>query len=223
MNPFSPMFPKAVLFDFDGVIVNSKKAHNTAWMLAHEKLFNSKLESFPHQELLGKSPMLIAEYFCEQQNAKQHTKALFDLKDELIPLTIPYAKLLPGVREIQSLLVKSNIPYGIASNATRQFLSNTIENLALEFETYLGFEDYINPKPHPEPYLNLAKKLKIADKDFDKVWVFEDSPLGIKAAKKAKMIPIGILTVHTEDVLTEAGSILNFRTLQEAYLFLLEQ
>ncbi|MDB4170632.1 HAD family hydrolase [Polaribacter sp.] len=115
---------------------------------------------------------------------------------------------------------KKKINYGIASNATRQFLKNSIHHLDLNFLTVFGVEDYEKPKPDPEAYIRLAKALGFSKIDFKDLWVFEDSLTGTTAAKLAGMVPIGILTQFSEQELKKAGSKMVFPTLLEAYQYL---
>ncbi|MGJ8743659.1 HAD family hydrolase [Polaribacter sp.] len=208
--------PKGFLFDFDGVVVDSFDSHYSAWTSAFRELFNEKIAPFP-KSYAGKSPMIIAEYFCGVIGKEAQTKELFFLKDEHIKTRFKVPKLLPGVREFTSLLSKENIPYGIASNATKQFLKNSIYHLNLNFPTVFGVEDYIKPKPAPEAYILLAETLGFIEDDFKDIWIFEDSLTGTKAAKSAGMIPIGITTQYSEEELKKAGSFLLFPTLLEAY------
>ena len=84
----------------------------------------------------------------------------------------------------------------------------------------MGVEDYKFPKPNPEAYISLAKKLNIPAKDYNNTWVFEDSITGTKAAEAAGMIPIGILTQYSKEELENSGSKLVFPTLLEAYKYL---
>lgn len=211
--------PKGFLFDFDGVVVNSFQSHHNAWASAFKKLFNKEIPPFP-KEMAGKSPMKIANYYCSTIGKEAETEALYLLKDEHLDTYFTVPKLLPGVREFTTYLSENNIPYGIASNATKQFLKNSVHHLALNFTTVFGVQDYEKPKPHPEAYMTLAKALGFTQSDFAHLWVFEDSLTGTKAAKDAGMIPIGILTQYSEAELKAAGSHLVFSTLLEAYQFL---
>ena len=214
------LYPKAILFDFDGVVVDSFDAHYGAWKSAFFELFETQISTFPHQTHAGKSPMLIAKYFCEQINKPDLTKDLFTLKGKHLHQGLLTPNLLPGVHEITQHLLLNNIPYGIASNATKLFIKNSIGQLNLNFKNYMGVEDYEFPKPHPEAYISLAKKLNISTKDYSSTWVFEDSITGTKAAKAAGMIPIGILTQYTKEELENSGSKLVFPTLLEAYHYM---
>ncbi|MFT5214097.1 MAG: beta-phosphoglucomutase, partial [Patiriisocius sp.] len=146
----------------------------------------------------------------------------YALKDKYLDIHFTVPKLLPGVREFTALLTKEKISYGIASNATKQFLKNSVHHLNLNFPVVFGVEDYEKPKPAPEAYITLANALGFQQNDFKDVWVFEDSLTGTKAAKSAGMVPIGIMTQFSEEDLKKAGSVLVFPTLLEAYEYLVK-
>ena len=213
--------PKGFLFDFDGVVVNSFASHGAAWSAAFKELFNKEIAPFPKSHA-GKAPMIIAGYFCSLIGEEKRTEELYLLKDKHLDIHFKVPKLLPGVREFTTLLSKKQIPYGIASNATKQFLKNSVHHLNLNFPVVFGVEDYEKPKPAPEAYITLANALGFQQNDFKDVWVFEDSLTGTKAAKSAGMVPIGIMTQFSEEDLKEAGSVLVFPTLLEAYEYLVK-
>ena len=213
--------PKGFLFDFDGVVVNSFKSHGNAWSSAFRELFNQEISPFPKSHA-GGSPMLIAEYYCSVIGEEKRAEDLFLLKDKHLDIHFTIPTLLPGVREITAFLSDKKIPYGIASNATKQFLKNSVHHLNLNFPVVFGVQDYEKPKPAPEAYISLATALGFKEPDFKDIWVFEDSLAGTTAAKLAGMIPIGILTQCSEEELKEAGSVLVFETLLEAYQYLTE-
>jgi HAD superfamily hydrolase (TIGR01509 family) len=215
----SMQLPKGFLFDFDGVVVNSFASHHSAWASAFKELFDKDIPAFP-KELAGKSPMLIAAYYAGTIGKETQSKDLYLLKDKHLGQFFKVPELLPGIREITQFLKEEEISYGIASNATRQFLKNSIKHLNLDFETYFGVQDYKKPKPAPEAYITLANALGFKEQDFKEIWVFEDSLTGTTAAKLAGMIPVGILTQYSEEELKKAGSQLVFPTVLEAYQYL---
>ena len=209
--------PKAVLFDFDGVVVDSFEAHYGAWKQAFFELFQEEIAPFPAATHAGRSPMEIAAYFCDVIGKKEEAHSLFKAKGAVLHANTTPPKLLPGVKKLTQSLKQQDIPYGIASNATKKFIGNSIKQLALDFSVYFGVEDYKLPKPNPEPYQMLAKALGISETHFDTVIVFEDSITGITAVKKAGMIPVGIQTQHPKHVLKAAGCHYSFPTLLEAH------
>lgn len=213
------LLPKGFLFDFDGVVVDSFISHYSAWSSAFKELFNTEISPFP-PSYAGKSPMIIATYFCSVIGKEAQAENLYFLKDKHLDVNFITPKLLPGVTEITKFLSNKNINYGIASNATKLFLKNSIYHLNLNFPTVFGLEDYEKPKPAPEAYIKLANSLGFTKNDFKDIWVFEDSLTGTTAAKLAGMIPIGITTQYSEKELKNAGSKIVFSTLLEAYHFL---
>lgn len=213
--------PKGFLFDFDGVVVDSFESHYSAWSSAFKELFNKEIALFPKIHG-GKSPIIIAEYFCSVIGEEKRSEELFFLKDSHLDKYFKIPKLLPGVRKFTDFLSKEKIPYGIASNATKQFLKNSVHHLDLNFTTVFGVQDYVKPKPAPEAYILLAETLGFKENDFRDIWVFEDSLTGTKAAKLAGMIPIGIATQYSEEELKKVGSVLVFPTLLEAYEYLVK-
>ena len=213
------IFPKGILFDFDGVVVDSFESHYSAWSSGFKELFNEEISAFP-KSCAGKSPLIIAAHFCSVIGKEERAKDLFDIKDRHLDINFKVPKLLPGVVEFEDYLLANNIPYGIASNATKLFLKNSIRELSLKFKTVFGVEDYEKPKPSPEAYITLAKALGFVKSDFKELWVFEDSLTGTTAAKLAGMIPIGILTQYSEEELKNAGSEMVFPTLKEAYAYI---
>ncbi len=79
------MLPKGILFDFDGVVVDSAESHNSAWASAFKELFATDIAPFP-KNYAGKSPMVIAEYFCSIIGKEAQTENLFFLKDKHLDL-----------------------------------------------------------------------------------------------------------------------------------------
>ena len=75
---------------------------------------------------------------------------------------------------------------------TREAVTKSLETLNLldRFETLVCAGDYVNGKPHPEPFLIAAERLGVAPKD---CLVFEDTDLGIQSATAAGMASVKIL------------------------------
>ena len=212
--------PKGVLFDFDGVVVNSFTTHFSAWQLAFKQLFGKDVLNFP-ESCEGKSPMHIATEFCKIGGDEAKAKELYDLKADLLNKSLTPPILLPGIVEMESYLLKNNIPYGIASNATKQFLLNSVDQLELRFKVIFGFEDYDKPKPAPEAYMSLAAALGFEKCDYEDLWVFEDSVSGATAALTAGMTVYGIESKHSPEDLLKIGCKKVYKSVLEAYKDLL--
>lgn len=195
-----------VLFDFDGVIVDSISVHKRAWAKAYEIIFDSKLPNYSTENLTGKSSLKIAEFLCVKINQIERSNELANLKLKILLHDSPLPKLLPGVHDFFEYLNSINLPFGIASNAPRKYIEKTLNDHKLKVSEFVGFDEIKNPKPAPDPYIVCAKKCRIEEDNFNRVMVFEDSVPGIKSAIAAGMIPIGVETTHMKDELLNAGA-----------------
>jgi len=207
--------PKAVLFDFDGVIVNSFSAHKFAWALAFEEIFSKEICPFP-PDLAGKAPAHIAEYYANYGGDISKAEKLKELKHVFMLKGLEKPVLLPGVREITSALKSRDIPYGIASNASKHYVKKAIEWLDIDFEISMGYQDYPAPKPDPIAYQTLANKLGVKPEEYNNTWVFEDSKTGIGSAVSNKMIAYGIKSDEAKVDLSNYGATQVFAHLGEA-------
>ena len=198
-------FPKAVLFDFDGVVADSAHAHHTAWGAAYETIFDVPMGPFPKDVLAGKAPFLIAQHLATQGGDAEQTQRLYDYKLKLLLEGRP-PRPLPGILSLMHLLQRENVPFGIASNAPGPFVRWSARHLSLPVEIVLGVEDFTKPKPAPDPYRQLAGRLGIAREDYAETWVLEDSLTGMRAAVAAEMFAIGITTQYTAEELEAVGA-----------------
>jgi len=197
--------PTAVLFDFDGVIVDSKETHRQAWRSAALEFWGTDPGRYPI-ELSGQSPRLIAEYFSKLNNDLPNAEAYMNLKTKHVINQPNPAPLLPGVREMFDLLKKQSIPFGIASNAPQPFVATTIERHGLKVPIMLGMENYQRTKPDPEPYFLLADLLNISPDTYKTTFIFEDSKTGLEAAAATDMRVVGVTTAYDEATLRKSGA-----------------
>ncbi len=197
--------PTAVLFDFDGVIVDSKATHRQAWRSAALEFWGTDPGRYP-AELSGQSPRLIAAYFAKQNNDLPNAEAYMDLKTKHVLNQTTPAPLLPGVRALFDFLEKQDIPFGIASNAPQSFVAATIERHGLTVPMMLGMENYQHPKPDVEPYFLLADMLDILPEKYPSTFIFEDSKTGLQAAAATGMRVVGVTTAYDETTLRASGA-----------------
>lgn len=200
----SSQSPAGVIFDFDGVVVDSLAVHLKAWQIAFKDLYGTDLTDTTG--LPGRSTMAIAEILSDRVGLPATKEKLADRKREALRHSSLSIELLPGVREAFGWLQESGIPFGIASNAPRAFIENTLERLSISVTHKFGVDDVTRPKPEPDVFLKCAKALGISVIHHQRVIVFEDSPHGVKAAVKAGMFPIGVLTQNTAQDMIIVGA-----------------
>ena len=203
-----------VIFDFDGVIVDSMALHLRAWDIATQKIYGKQISS--PERLAGRSTNAIADILSTENDKPSTAKQLAEAKREELRKAGSPAPLFPGVNETFAYLRSVGIPFGIASNAPHVFIEKTLSDFNLKVDVVIGVEDAARPKPFPDPFLLCAKLLGIHHEDHAKTVVFEDSRHGLGAAIKAGMIAIGVTTQHPAHELIESGASLTCTHLQDA-------
>jgi beta-phosphoglucomutase-like phosphatase (HAD superfamily)/dTDP-glucose pyrophosphorylase len=184
----------AIIFDLDGVLIDSKEIHFDALNLALSEINSSYVISKEDQALTfeglsTKAKLNILSYSKglpkELHNVIWEKKQLFSSQmfqvfekdDELIALF--------------KLIKSFNIKIGVASNAIRDTVVGSLKSLGIhELVDYaLSNEDVSNPKPNPEIYESMISLLGSCP---EKTVIFEDSEIGQAAAKSslAKLFPV---------------------------------
>jgi HAD superfamily hydrolase (TIGR01509 family) len=207
--------PIAVIFDFDGVIVDSLSLHLDAWRQAYQMTFDLPLDDV--EGLAGRSTEKIARILAERCHQPHRSTELATSKKQILKVMKTAIPLIAGARRAMDILSRQSVPYGIASNAPRDFIFSTLNAHNLSVPIVLGVDDVKSPKPAPDIFLLCAKRLGISVTDHQNVFVFEDSTHGIEAAVKAGMIPIGVATQHSDAMLISSGAKAVCRDLEHAF------
>jgi len=194
---------KGVIFDLDGVIVDTAKFHFLAWKkLANDLGFD--FTELQNEELKGVSRVRSLEKILEWGNtslSKDEFNEKMAVKNNnyLSYLTnMNSSDILPGVSKVINFLMEEKVPFalGSASKNARPILEKT--DLINKFHAIVDGNDVSKAKPDPEVFIIAAEKIGVAQEN---CLVFEDSVAGVQAANIAGMISIGI---GEEEVLHEA-------------------
>lgn len=196
----------AVLFDMDGVIVDTNPAHKTAILRFcdkyHKRLSAEELTTY----IWGRTNKEWLRYLFGETLSDAQLKAYADEK-ELLFRTIyePEIKLLNGLEAFLDILDTHNIPKAIGTSAPRANVDFIFKHTGIEkyFDVILDERDVTIGKPNPEIYCKAAKAL-----NFDPVdcLVIEDSFAGVEAGKRAGCKVIGITTTHSDEELSHQGA-----------------
>lgn len=183
---------KAVLFDMDGLLIDSEPI----WREAEKEIF-SKVNITLTDEMCFKTVGLrideVVDFWHEQFPWESISK--LEIKNQIIHKVIELitlkGKALPGVYETIKLFNEKKIPMAIASASSLSIIETVVHQLNIS--EYLSFvhsaelEEY--GKPNPAVYLSAAKKLQLPS---HQCLVFEDSFNGVIAAKAARMKVIAV-------------------------------
>jgi HAD superfamily hydrolase (TIGR01509 family) len=187
---------KGVIFDVDGVLVDSEPLHQRAWKQILEE-FGITLSDAQFHRLMGKTTHQILAMYFEQYGIREDLEFWSFKKDEVYrSLVHEELKPLDGVVSLLEFLRSRKVRMGVASSAVRQNVKAALDCLGPDicFDSILSVEDITHPKPNPEIYLKAAQALELPPSDCG---VIEDSLPGIQSAKEAGAFVIGITTnVH---------------------------
>lgn len=187
---------ECVIFDLDGVLVDTAKYHFLAWKkIAHElgihlsESDNDKLKGVSRSECIDIIISLDKSDIMFSQEEK------FDLTNCKNEIYLSYinnlneSEVLPGAIPLLEFLQKRNykVALGSASKNARAILDKV--GIKKYFDFIVDGNMVSENKPNPEVFLLSAEKLKI---DSQKCIVFEDSIAGIQAGNKAGMFTIGV-------------------------------
>lgn len=187
------------IFDFDGVLVNSEKQHERAWMETANRLQKPITRECFLNGFGMKNERFITEVL-KWTDDPEKVKEVIQLKEKLF-LEIAHSegvKLLPGVSEWLEVLHKHEIPCAIGSSSIRKNIEVALENSPIRayFKTIISGEDVHHGKPNPEVFLLCAKALQTEP---EQCVVFEDALFGIEAAVRAKMKAIAVTTTMPKE------------------------
>ncbi len=209
----------AIIFDMDGVLVDSNPYHkialhqfcaNYGYHLTEEGLRNT-IYGRTNKEwitnLFGALPPDQLAQYGEEKEALY--RELFD--KAIQPVT--------GLIDFLHLLDKHKIPRAIGTSAPQSNVDFTLSKTGMVnfFSIILDESHVTHGKPNPEIYINVAQKLGLPPQ---RCVVFEDSLSGVISAKSAGAKVVGITTTHTAEELAETDFIINdFKNLDPIALF----
>lgn len=201
--------PFAVVFDMDGVIVDSNPAHKLALIeFSHQHGYDLTDDEMK-AKIYGRTnkdwiPNLLGNSLTEEQilQYEDEKESLFrkiyesDIK--------PVNGLVPFLRQLDEY----NVPRAIATSAPRANVDFTLEKTGIGsfFQTILDESHVTVGKPHPEIYLKTAEALGLPP---GQCIVIEDSISGVEAARRAGCKVVGITTTHTPEEFDGTDKIIN--------------
>ncbi|MBY0470460.1 HAD family phosphatase [bacterium] len=197
--------PQAVLFDHDGVLVNSEPIHVAAWgeLLKEIDIPFNEPEIRAH---VGRTAPEILEALLDLHRPGWD-KAQYDVKDLSVRKNDFYLakikaqlKLFGGVQEGLGWLKSKRIKIAVVSNARNRELTSALRVLGILslFDCVCSREETGKAKPDPTPYLYAAAAVGVDPKNCLAV---EDSPPGLEAALMAKIPAAAVLTTFQRDAL----------------------
>ena len=178
-------FPEAILFDLDGVLLDTEPLLANAWTET-AKEYNHYLSNDKLLELKGRRRIDCAKKVHKWMNKEKSIEELLFIQKAKVNQQLTKAKPFKGAIDLINFCLNTKLPIAlVTSSTTESFKIKSSANPWLNlFQTkILGDDKFISAgKPSPAPYL---RALKLLDVDPNKTWFIEDSYAGAVSGLKA--------------------------------------
>ena len=199
-----PFAPEAVVFDMDGLMLDSERAITDCMIRAARGAGHALPDSL-WLEMVGSGEEacrlrlagLLGEAAADAMLA--HADALYD---EVVDAGVPHR---PGIVALLDWLQARAIPRAVATSTRRPLALRKLRIAGLldRFHAVCTSSDVARPKPAPDVYLLAARRLEVAP---ERCLVLEDSAPGVRAALAAGMLPVQVPDlVEPDDAVRELG------------------
>lgn len=200
---------KAVLFDMDGVIVDTEPLHRKAYYKMFDD-FGIDVSEELYTSFTGASTKKVCTTLVEKFNLEESHEDLAAIKRNYFKYyfdTDPDFDLIPGVKDLIVHYYENGIKLVLASSAHMNTINWVFEKFDLEqyFVGKISGADLQESKPHPEIFL-LASELAAEPKEY--CMVIEDSTNGIEAASAAGIFCVAYQSAHSSNQVYEKASLL---------------
>ncbi len=200
------MVIKAIIFDMDGVLVDSMKCHIKSWKYACNKFgISTTYQDFAIIE--GMTSREVVDWIFKKYDKKisiAEKNKICLIKKEQFSKLFKY-KIYPQIPQLLTYLKNKNIKLALVSGSNKEFVKKILTKFFKNyFEVIITGDDVEKGKPNPEPYLKTIKKLNIKAEN---LLVIENAPFGIESAKGSKIKTFALATTLNKKYLKNADRI----------------
>ena len=198
---------RGVLFDLDGVIIDTLHYHYLAWQHMFAKLGGHVRE---HTVLLheGRASREILPTLMEEAGVSipEDKQADFIEEKRAYYRTIVHVQHYPGAFEVIDTLKGRGYKIALVTACAQKNMQHSLDRTHQEhFDFIITGDEVPRAKPFPDPYLTAAREIGVSPSD---CLVVENAPLGIEAAKSAGMYCVAVETTLAREYLQSADCIL---------------
>lgn len=189
---------RAVIFDWDGVVIDSEDFHRRSWdLLAEEESLEMPPGAFEASFGMRNQQILPDIFKWAEPGDAERIETLADRKEALYRQLIREEGIgpLPGVMELLRALRDAEIATAVGSSTPRKNIETVMEVIGCQdlFQEVVAAHDVEKGKPDPEVFLRAAERLGHAPAES---LVIEDAHVGIQAAKAGGFRVLAVATTH---------------------------
>lgn len=202
---------KAVIFDMDGLMVDTEPVGNMICVQAHQK-FGYEITQEMLFDLIGRNATSAKEYYFHTFG---NDYPYNEIKKEITQLHEEYYQthdiaVKPGLYKLLNYLKEQGIKMAVASSTVTARVQSNLQRIHVlsYFDHVIGGDQIVHGKPAPDIFL---KALELLGVDHDEALVLEDSKNGILASYQAQIPVICIpdIVKHTSETLNKTYKVLD--------------
>lgn len=199
---------RGVIFDLDGVLVDTGWAHRRSWLDLAEREGFDMPEDFFRNTFGMQSPEVLAALLGPGQPVEMLKKMAVWKESRYREIIADRLTPADGVMNLLEELTSRHFIMAVGSSTPRVNVEFLIERLGATeyFETYVCEEDAAKGKPAPDTFLKAAEKLSLKP---DSCVVVEDAVQGVEAGKAAGMPVVAVTTTRKREELAKADIIVD--------------
>ncbi|UCB42213.1 MAG: HAD family phosphatase [Dehalococcoidales bacterium] len=200
--------PKAVIWDMDGVIVDTAPYHEEAWRETFQKRGVEFTDEDFRRSFGQRNDTIISGVLGNTPSRKTIDVIANDKETNFRRKIRQRIEPLPGVIQLLSALAAGGFRQALATSAPLQNVRQIIKDLGIEgyFGGIVTEKDVTEGKPGPQGFLLAARKLGVEPED---CIIIEDAVVGVTAAKRAGMDCVAVTNTHRRSRLREADLIVD--------------
>jgi len=198
----------AVIFDMDGVIVDSEPRHERAFRDVLEAIGYADNHGIHFPDYYGKSDQLVWRDFIERHDPPHTHDELMQRREErFVEIVVADEPIFAGIPELVTALAK-RAKLGVASGSRHAIILAVLgmKDLRRHFPVVVSSEDVPHGKPRPDIFLRAAELLNTTPQ---RCVVIEDSVAGVEAGLAAGMQVIAITNSFPTDALSRASLVVD--------------
>jgi HAD superfamily hydrolase (TIGR01509 family) len=199
----TPQLPKGLIFDMDGVLVDSEPLHKRAKEMAFAEI-GIVLPDAVYDSYKGRPDRTMMPEVLKALGRAADAERIMQRKKEFYELI---EHELQPIREAPEFVrwAASRFPLALATSATPRNRAAALRMLGIEdcFQVIVDTDRFQHAKPDPEIYRVALGDLALQPQQ---CWVIEDSIAGVGAGKAARSFTVGITTTFDRDTLIGAGA-----------------
>jgi HAD superfamily hydrolase (TIGR01509 family) len=208
--------PSSLLFDLDGTLVDTDKAHFSAFGEVFARYDVAIDWDLYRTKIMGASNQAITTEFLDHVPASEH-EAIMERKEAVYRDSLDVIEPMPGLGALLDLADAAHLPCAVVTNAPRLNAELVLRslNIAERFRAIVIGPELPQTKPHPLPYL---EGLRLLGAQASHSVAFEDSRSGITAAHAAKLAVVGMTTSLDAEAVRALGASIAARDFTDAAL-----